>query len=185
MFILFNIMDNYKINWLADIRNKIFKFENERELLNFKGCLGLLLMNEFCFYYHKNNLKHCILCAMLITNFDTYLSSNKIIEKEYLEEINKLKKVVENQRNQKSIAGSTTKNEKYKQYCIKYMKDNNLSPYKAAEELANEFNNNRSEIRKKYNPVIGLKKDENDNNKKIEDIDYVATLTIYNWLKNK
>ena len=63
---------------------------------------------------------------MLLTNLFKYSPIAHKWETENLEELIENRAELKRGKRQKSIAGSSTKNEKYKQYCIKYMKDNNL-----------------------------------------------------------
>lgn len=180
MFKLYNDEENKQHNVFKDW-NKIFKFENDTELLNFQGCLGLLLMNELCFYYNKKQMNRSILYAMLLTNLYNYSPFSQKWEREFLKELGERREKEKETRKKKSEAGSTTKNEIYKKYCITYMEKNNLSPYHAAEILACEFGKKTSEIRQRYGATIGLIK--NKDGKYRENTDYDAFSTIYGWLK--
>lgn len=182
MFELYNDMENTNQKIFKDW-NKVFKFNNKTETFNFQGCIGLLLLNNFCFHYQKEQISQCVLYAMLLTNLFKYSPIAHKWETDNLEELIENRKIIEKDRKQKSIAGKTTSNEKYKQYCIKYMKDNNLSAKKAAEKLADEFMKHPDDIRNKYGATLGTQKRKTQNGYERKELEqYDAEQTIRRWL---
>lgn len=170
MFRLFNDVDN-KQHIIFDEWNKIFKFANDTELFNFQGCLGLLLMNEFCFYYRTNQLKYCILCSMLMTNLCIYSPVYKRMERERLKELNKFLAKEQKMKADRRRAGSITKNEAFKQWCISFNEKKFPSRRQKALYLAEYYQEHYKEIIKKF-PDTQLTQEDPFN-------------SIYGWLKSK
>lgn len=150
---------------------KIFNFKNDTELFNFQGCLGLLLMDEFCRYYQSNQLNYCILCVTLMTNLCIYSPVYKRMERERLKELNKFLAKEQKTKANNSRAGSTTKNEKFKQWCINFNQKKFPSRRQKAIYLAEYYQNNYEEIMKEF-PETTLTKEDPFN-------------SIYGWLKSK
>lgn len=125
MFRLFNDAKN-EPNELFDNWNKIFKLQKNIELWNFQGCLGLLLMNEFCSYYRKNQLNYCILCAMLMTILCIYSPVYKRIERAKSKKIKQLMENIQEHDKEYSTAGQESGRErgKYRKQGYEIWKEN-------------------------------------------------------------
>ena len=156
---------------MFDDWNNIFKLQNDILLFNFQGCLGLLLMNEFCFYYRTNQLKYCILCAMLMTNLYIYSPIYKRIERETSKKLNKFLAKEKKTKADRSRAGSITKNEAFKQWCISFSEKKFPSRRQKALYLAEYYQEHYKEIIKKF-PDTQLTQEDPFN-------------SIYGWLKSK
>ena len=170
IFRLFNEANN-KQHIIFDEWKKIFKFENDTELFNFQGCLGLLLMDEFCRYYQSNQLKYCILCSMLMTNLCIYSPVYKRMEREKSKELYKFLEKEQKTKADRSRAGSKTKNEAFKQWCINCNEKKFPSRRQKALYLAEYYQEHYKEIIKEF-PDTSLTQEDPFN-------------SIYGWLKSK
>ena len=124
---------------------KISCFKNDKKLLNFQGCLGLLLLNEFCLYYKENQFQLCIFCSMLIT----YLYHNspiyKIIERKHIYELYEALDDVEKNHNSR-VKGSKKRASKYTLFRAYFKEEQRKAflknPKLVARRFAIEFKNN-------------------------------------------
>lgn len=148
-FKLFNDTNN-KQHMIFAKWNKIFNFQNDNELFNFQGCLGLLLMDEFCLHYRTNQLKCCILCVTLMTNLCMYSPIYKRMEREKSKQLNIFLEKEKKIKADRSRAGSKTKNEEFKQWCINYNTKNFHSHRDKARYLAEYYQKHYEEIIKKF-----------------------------------
>ena len=119
MFELYNNMENTSQKIFKDW-NKVFKFNNKTEIFNFQGCIGLLLLNNFCFHYQKEQISQCVLYAMLLTNLFKYSPIAHKLEIESLEELNegrektkKTSKTNATNAHQKAYKGKTVTEREY------------------------------------------------------------------------
>lgn len=122
---------NYSLNKqhkMFIIWKKLFEFETITDLFNFQGCLGLLLMNEFCFYYCKNNLKYCILCTALITSLCIYSPIYRRMETIYLKKVIKFHGKLQEVKEEYISAGiaSGLKRGQYREQGYEIWKNNKL-----------------------------------------------------------
>lgn len=154
----------YFKNW-----SKIFNFKNNTELFNLQGYLGLLMMNEFCLYYNNNQLQKSIWCSMLMTNFCIDTPIYKKMEKEYLKELNKFLAKEQKTKADRSRAGSITKNEAFKQWCISFNEKKFPSHRQKALYLAEYYQEHYKEIIKEF-PDTSLTQEDPYN-------------SIYKWLQ--
>lgn len=169
-FKTYNNINNQQTN-IHKQWHKIFDFKNNTDLFNFQGCLGLLLINEFCFYYNKKQIEYCILCAMLLTSLYTYSPLHKKIEIEHQKELNRFLAKEQKMKANRSRAGSITKNEAFKQWCINFNEKNFPSRRQKALYLAEYYQKNYKEIKKEF-PETTLTREDPFN-------------SIYGWLKSK
>ena len=86
MFQVYTILED-KQDKILGVWKDIFKFNNDVEIFNFQGCLGLLILNEFCFCYRKKQIDMCIIYATLSTDLSFHLPFSFKWETEMLNDL--------------------------------------------------------------------------------------------------
>lgn len=167
MFEQYNNTENKQHNMF----NKIFKFNDNTDLLNFQGCLGLLLMNEFCFYYNRKQISKSVLYAMLMTNLYKYSPFAKEYEREIRRELS--------ERRQEAQKRSKTYSDNAKKKSEKNAHGRNLV-LKRAHEI---YMKNKKETENHIADLISNEILLNDNKAIYGIVAENPKSTIYNWLR--
>ena len=166
--------ENKKYSFFDAVR-ELFTFSNNTEMHNLYGYLGLILIDLFFKYYKNNNVKEYLYLIVVIDrlyHLDLYEAERNRQYVDMYHNFMPLKQKAEKHKQNCSKAGSTTKNEGFKRYCIDFYHNNIVrmkSRRQVAIRLAEYYQEYKGEVLKKF-PETNLSDEDPFN-------------TIYKWLQ--